>query len=104
MAEHKPHIKAADRNNIISTKKSNGPRADERNFNIVVDGVPYLIRSIPIVFNDELRFRIIINGDTEHLFTWDSQVKMLRAIDDDASLLPDGLEIALSEKLQSQLK
>jgi hypothetical protein len=29
---------------------------------------------------------------------------MLRAIDDDASLLPDGLEVALSEKLQSQLK
>jgi hypothetical protein len=104
MAEHKTHTKAADRSSMISTKKTNSSRADERNFNLVVDGVPYMVRSIPFVFNDELRFRIIINGDTEHLFTWDSQVRMLRAIDDDASLLPDGLEVALSEKLQSQLK
>ena len=103
MAEHKAY-KDPDRNSVIAAKKSSSIRIDERNFNLVIDGVPYLIRSIPIVFNDELRFRIIINGDTEHLFTWDSQVRMLRAIDDDASLLPDRLEVALSEKLQSQLK
>jgi hypothetical protein len=103
MAEHKAY-KDPDRNSAIAAKKSSSIRIDERNFNLVIDGVPYLIRSIPIVFNDELRFRVIINGDTEHLFTWDSQVRMLRAIDDDASVLPDGLEVALSEKLQSQLK
>ena len=88
----------------ISTKKLHGFRSEEKNFDLLVDRVPYVIRSIPVLFNDELRFRIIINGYTEHLFTWDSQIGMLRAIDDDASVLPDGLELALNEKLQSQLK
>ena len=93
-----------DRNNAVPAKKIHGFRTDEKNFHLLVDGVPYVIRSIPVLFNDELRFRIIINEAAEHLFTWDPQIGMLRAIDDDASVLPDGLELALSEKLQSQLK
>jgi hypothetical protein len=62
------------------------------------------VRSIPFLFNEELRFRIIINDKTEHVFTWDSEIKMLRAIDDDAARIPDRLEIAISEKLQAVSK
>jgi hypothetical protein len=47
---------------------------------------------------------VIVNNDTEHIFTWDSQVNMLRAIDDDGAALSDRLEEAISEKLQSQVK
>lgn len=93
-----------DRGPDTQGKKLHRPRTDERNFNLVLDGVPYFIKSIPFSYNDELRFRVIINDDTEHVFTWDSEVKMLRAIDDDASLLPDRLEEAISEKLQSRVK
>ena len=85
-------------------KKLPRPRTDERNFNLVIDGVPYFIKSIPFSYNDELRFRVIINDETEHVFAWDSEVKMLRAIDDDASLLPDRLEEAINEKLQIRVK
>lgn len=88
----------------MSGKKSNGPRTIEKNFNLVIDGVPYFIKSIPFSYNGEMRFRVFINEDTEHVFTWDSEVKMLRAIDDDASMLPDRLEEAISDKLQSQVK
>lgn len=94
----------SDRNPDTTGKKLHGPRTDERNFNLVIDGVPYFIKSIPFLYNDELRFRVIINDDSEHVFTWDSEVKMLRAIDDDASTLPDILEEAISEKLQSRAK
>lgn len=87
-----------------AVKKFHGPRTDERNFNLVIDGVPYLIKSISFLYNGELRFRVFVNDDTEHVFTWDSEVKMLRAIDDDASIIPDGLEEAISDKLQSQVK
>jgi hypothetical protein len=76
-----------------------------RNFDLVVDGVPYAIRSIPFSFNNELRFRIVLNGATEHIFTWDPQISiMVRPINDDSSVLPVGLEEALSEKLQCLLK
>ena len=85
-------------------KKIPGFRSNERNFDLLVDGVPYTIKSLPFLFNDELRFRIIINGTSEHVFTWDSEIAMIRAINDDSSVLPAGLEEALSEKLQSQLK
>jgi hypothetical protein len=36
------------------------------------------------------------------VFTWDSSLGQLRAIDDDASTLPDNVEEAISEKLQSK--
>ena len=85
-------------------KKKPRFRTSEKNFNLWVDGVPYTVKSIPFLFNDELRFRIIINGTSEHVFTWDSEIAMIRAINDDSSVLPAGLEEAISEKLQSQLK
>jgi|SRR4026207_693665 len=85
-------------------KKKPAFRTNEKNFDLLVDGVPYTIKSMPFLFNDELRFRIIINGTSEHVFTWDSEIAMIRAINDDSSVLPAGLEEALSEKLQSQLK
>ena len=75
-----------------------------KNFDLVVDGVPYSIKSTPFSFNDELRFRIILNGASEHVFTWDPQISMIRPINDDSSVLPAGLEEALSEKLFNQLK
>ena len=77
-------------------------RIHERNFDLVVDGVPYSVRSTPFLFNEELRFRVRINDGTEHLFTWDSQAGMIRAIDDESSTLPSVLEEALSERLQSK--
>lgn len=87
-----------------SVKKMPGFRTDERNFDLLVDGVPYTVKSIPFLFNNELRFRIILNGASDHVFTWDSEIGMIRAINDDSSVLPAGLEEALNEKLQSQLK
>jgi len=95
---------ASDRNSNNGVKNSSTSRTIERNFDLPVDGVPYTVKSMPFLFNNELRFRIILNGASEHVFTWDSEIGMLRAIDDDASVLPAGLEEALSEKLQSQLK
>ena len=87
-----------------AVKKMAGFRSNERNFDLLVNGVSCTIKSMPFLFNDELRFRIIINGTSEHVFTWDSEIAMIRAINDDSSVLPAGLEEALSEKLQSQLK
>ena len=103
-SEKQDKMMQPDRINGGAEKKDNRFRHHERNFGLVVDGVPYTVKSIPFLFNEELRFRIILNGTSEHVFTRDSQIGMLRAINDDSSVLPAGLEEALSDKLQSQLK
>ena len=76
-------------------------RSPEKSFSILVDSVPYLVKAVPFSFNDETRYRVSFNGSPEHVFTWDSSLGQLRAIGDDSSTIPDNLEIAISEKLQS---
>ena len=76
-------------------------RTDERSFDLVVDSVPYLVKVSPFTFNDELRFYISVNGGEQHVFTWDSEVSGLRAIDDGASRIPSTLEEEISTRLLS---
>ena len=85
------------------TKEKVGPlRTEGRKFNLVVDDVPYLIKASPFSFNGERRFYVSVNDSAEHVFTWDSELKRLRAIDDNAGILPEPVETAISDKLQSK--
>jgi hypothetical protein len=98
--QEKTRDETSSRNSAVASRKLHELHTEERNFDLVVDGVPYIIRSTPFLFNEEWRFRISVNADEGHVFTWDSEAKMLRAIDDEASTLPVGLEEAISDKLQ----
>jgi hypothetical protein len=82
-------------------RESKPSRGNEKNFNILVDNVPYIVTATRFTFNGEVRYKVSFNGSSEHVFTWDSSLGQLRAIDDEASTMPDNLEIAISEKLQS---
>jgi hypothetical protein len=77
-------------------------KTEERTFNLVVDSVPYIIKATPFYFNDELRYEVKINDDTEHVFAWDVELTGFRAIDDDASVLSDVVEEAISQKLREE--
>jgi len=93
----------ADRNRSIKPQEEIKPlRAAERSFNLLVDSVPYIVKATPFRFNGEIRYKVSFNGSPEHVFTWDSSLGQLRAINDDASTLPVNLEEAISEKLQSK--
>jgi hypothetical protein len=92
------------RNAGIATEKIKPLRTNERTFNLLVDDVPYLVKASPYSFNGEARFYININDGEDHVFTWDSELGALRAIDDNAATLPNALEEAISQKLQSQMK
>ena len=92
----------ADRNAAVATGKVKTARVGERQFNLVVDDVPYMVKATPFTFNTETRYYISVNSGEEHVFTWDSQLNRLRAIDDEASILPDALEEAISARLQSR--
>ena len=73
----------------------------ESNFEILVDKIPYQVKVIPFEYNTETRFRVKYNGGDEHIFTWDSSVGRLVPIDDDAAAIPDDLEVAIAQRLQS---
>ena|SRR5437762_3820346 len=84
-------------------QESRSHHSDEKNFNILVDNLPYLVTATRFKFNGEVRYKVSFNGSSEHVFTWDSSLGQLRAIDDEASTMPDNLEMAISEKLQARV-
>jgi hypothetical protein len=75
----------------------------EQRFEIVLDGVPYSIVAAPFDYNTETRYKVNYDG-TEHIFTWDSRLGRLAPINDDSSTIPDSLEEAIAQKLQSSTK
>jgi hypothetical protein len=91
---------AANRGRNEIEEKPEGPGGMHRNFNLVVDNVPYVVAARTYEFNGETRWLVSVNGNDAHVFTWDSDLKRLKAIDDQASTLPDNLEEAISAKLR----
>jgi hypothetical protein len=70
-------------------------------FELLVDGVPYEVRATPFEFNTSTRFRVSSNGGPAFIFAWDEEMKRLTAIGDGTSTIPDNLERAIAEKLES---
>jgi hypothetical protein len=70
-------------------------------FQLVVDGVPYLVKAEPYEFNDSVRFRVKCNRGEDHIFTWNPAIGRMAAIDDDSSVLPDSVEQAIAERLHA---
>ena len=85
---------------LIDQTKANN--ANERYFNLVVDEIPYRVEFEPFFFNEQVRYYVSINAGPKDVFVWDTDVELFRAIDDNAGVLPVGLEKAISEKLQTQ--
>ncbi len=100
------YVQAIEEMHIPQPSKSSGNEngANEKTFDLLVDKVPYHIKASPFLFNDEQRFYIQINDGKEHLFTWDSSVKRLRAIDDESGVIPDAVEQAISQKLETMVR
>ena len=76
----------------------------DHTFTLLVHDVPLEVTSIPFEYNTETRFRVSYNGSPEVIFTWDSSLGKLAAISNEASTMPDDVEIAIAEKLQSDVE
>ncbi len=85
---------------LIDQTKAN--KDNERYFNLVVDEIPYRVEFEPFFFNEQVRYYVTIYAGPKDVFVWDTEVELFRAIDDNAGVLPVGLEKAISEKLLTQ--
>ena len=72
-------------------------------FELMVDGIPVMVRATPYEFNTETRFLVSYNGSDEYVFTWDPSLGRLTAIGDGSQEIPDAIEEAIAEKLQSNI-
>jgi len=69
-------------------------------FEILLYGIPYLVKIEPFSFNEEPRFKITYNNGPEYIFARDEQMSQYRAIGDEAINIPDDLEESIATKLQ----
>lgn len=76
---------------------------DTVKFEVLIDGVPYFVQAKPFEFNSETRFNVSYNGGEEVLFVWDSSLKRLSAVGDEAIDVPDALVLEIANKLQSKV-
>ncbi len=68
-------------------------------FNLLVDGVPYMVKAEPFSFNDEQRYNVTFNGSETYIFAWDEETLRYAPIGDVAT----DLSMALEQEIASRL-
>jgi hypothetical protein len=73
----------------------------DHSFTLVVDDLPLEVTAVPFEYNTETRFKVSYNNSPEVVFTWDSSLGRLAPLGDEAAAMPDSIEVAIAEKIQS---
>lgn len=73
----------------------------DQSFQLLLNGVPYVVKASPFEFNTETRFNVSFNGSEDFVFTYNAAVGRYVAIGDETSTIPDDLEVAIADKLYS---
>jgi|APAra7269096979_1048534.scaffolds.fasta_scaffold00056_5 hypothetical protein len=68
-------------------------------FNLLVDGVPYMVKAEPFSFNDEQRYNVSFNGSETYIFAWDEETLRYAPVGDVASTVPVSLEQEIASRL-----
>jgi hypothetical protein len=91
---------------FADTRPTRSKVEDRKLYDLLIDNVPYLVNTEAFTYNGEQRYYVSVNGGPQHVFTWDSDLKRLTALDtdEDTATLPEALESALSTRLQQDLK
>jgi len=85
---------------LINETKAN--KGNKRYFNVVVDEIPCRVEFDSFFFNHQLGYYMSVNAGPKDVFVPDTEVKLFSAIDDNADVIPVGLEKAVSVKFQRQ--
>ncbi len=68
-------------------------------FNLLVDGVPYMVKAEPFSFNSEQRYNVSFNGSDTYIFAWDEDTLRYAPIGEVAVDLPMTLEREIASRL-----
>lgn len=68
-------------------------------FNLLVDGVPYMVKAEPFSFNSEQRYNVSFNGSETYIFAWDEDTLRFAPIGEVAVDLPMTLEREIASRL-----
>ncbi len=68
-------------------------------FNLLVDGVPYMVKAEPFSFNDEQRYNVSFNGSEPFIFAWDEETLRYAPLDDVVATVPAALEEEIASRL-----
>lgn len=69
-------------------------------FDLLLDGVPYMVKAEPFLFNDEKRYNVSFNGSEVFVFAWDDNTQRFASLGDDTGVeIPNALEEAIASKL-----
>lgn len=68
-------------------------------FNLLVDGVPYMVKAEPFSFNDEQRYNVSFNGSETYIFAWDEDTLRYAPLGDAVTDLPMALEQEIASRL-----
>lgn len=71
----------------------------DQSFQILLNGVPYIVKAAPFEFNGDTRFTVSYNGSQEYVFTYDPTMGHYVAIDEENDIIPADLEVAIAERL-----
>jgi hypothetical protein len=71
-------------------------------FNLAVDGAPFVVRAEAYKFNDELQYNVSINGGPNVLFSFDSELGRYAARGDEAIDVPDNVEMEIGNRLNGK--
>jgi hypothetical protein len=85
----------------IILKPNNNIMSQTVDFNITVDGAPYVVKATPHLFNGEKQYNVAINNGDDVLFAFDPSLGRYAPVGDDATDVPDNLELAIGAKLNS---
>ena len=73
----------------------------DQSFQLLLNGVPFIVKATPFEFNGNTRFTVQYNGSDDFIFTYDRTVGQYVAIGDDSDIIPADLEVAIAERLYS---
>lgn len=71
----------------------------DQKFQLLLNGIPYVVQASPFEFNTETRFSVSFNGSEDFIFAFDTEIGRYVAIGDETVSIPDDLEIAIADKL-----
>ena len=72
-----------------------------QNFELLVDGVPYLVKAKPFEFNQEKRYTVSFNGSEDYVFVFDTSVGRYMVLGDESADVPSRVEEEIAARLFS---